>query len=203
MPPEDGGIPYRLGPSDELVIHVLPDPAIERKVVVQPDGAFAFDLIGAVTATGRTPEEVAKEIERRIREYRPNASASVVLERAASSSVAVLGEVANPGLYPVERSLRLTDILARAGDATTLAAAGRIRLIRRDGADATTYVANLDLILAGNVATDFLVLGGDVVYVPPARPVSIGHAVGRALYPLEVLARIFLAPFVGLATATD
>src|SRR5262245_32376382 len=70
VPDVPQAVPYRIGPSDELVIRVLPDPPIEREVIVQPDGEFAFDLIGEVDAAGKTPAEVAADIEGRIAEYR-------------------------------------------------------------------------------------------------------------------------------------
>jgi polysaccharide export outer membrane protein len=192
-------VPYRIGPSDELVIRVLPDPAIEREVIVQPDGSFAFDLIGEVKASRRTPAEVAAEIEERIAEYRVSPSVTVSLNRAASSSVTVIGEVKAPGMYPVERDLRITDAIARAGGETLYAAASRARLIRREGGEqATTYVSNLDRIHGGKLETDYVVLRGDLIFVPPAATVEVGYHMMRILYPLEVLARILLAPFTGL-----
>lgn len=198
VPEAPQAVPYRIGPSDELVIRVLPDPAIEREVVVQPDGTFAFDLVGEVDATGRTPAEVAAEIEERIAEYRVSPSVTVSLMRAESSSVTVIGEVRKPGLYPVERDLRITDVIARAEGETLYAAARRARLIRREGDAARTYIANLDRIHGGDLSTDFVVLRGDLVYVPPATTVAAGYHMQRFLYPLEVLARILLAPFTGL-----
>ena len=33
--------PYRIGPPDQLVITILPDPIIEREVVVRPDGMIS------------------------------------------------------------------------------------------------------------------------------------------------------------------
>jgi polysaccharide export outer membrane protein len=201
-PPPPEAVPYRIGPSDEMVIRVLPDPSIEREVLVQPDGVFAFDLIGEVKASGRTPEEVAAEIEERISEYRVSPSVTVSLARTASSSVTVIGEVKSPGMYPVERDLHMTDVIARAGGETLYAAASRARLIRRDGSEdqATVYLTNLDKIHGGHVATDYLVLRGDLIYVPPAATVGFGYALARVLYPLEVIARILLAPFTGLVT---
>lgn len=198
VPPGAESAPYRIGPSDELVVRVLPDPPIEREVIVQPDGSFAFDLIGEVKASSRTPAEVAAEIQERIGEYRVSPSVTVSLNRAASSSVTVIGEVKKPGMYPVERDLRVTDVIARAEGETLYAAASRARLIRREGADqATTYIANLDRIHGGHLETDFVVLRGDLIYVPPAATVSVGYHMLRVLYPLEVLARILLAPFTG------
>jgi polysaccharide export outer membrane protein len=134
-------------------------------------------------------------------EFRPNASASVVLDRAASSSIVVLGEVANPGMYPLERNLRVTDLIARGGGPTELADVRHIRLIRRNGAAASTYHTHLDQIQAGRVESDFLVEAADIIYVPPTSSVSFGYAMGRALYPLEVIARIVLAPVVGAVGA--
>lgn len=200
VPEPPQAVPYRIGPSDKLVVRVLPDPPIEREVVVQPDGSFAFDLIGEVDASGKTPAEVAADIEGRIADYRVSPSVTVSLERAESSSVTVIGEVKNPGMYPVERDLRITDVIARAGGETVYAAASRARLIRREGPKTDVYVSNLDRIHGGKLETDFAVLRGDLIYVPPAASVSVGYHMLRFLYPLEVLARILLAPFVGLAS---
>ncbi|HTY18107.1 MAG TPA: polysaccharide biosynthesis/export family protein, partial [Myxococcota bacterium] len=58
-PPTVAGT-YRVGPSDQLVIRVLPEPAIERTVKVGPDGRFALDLIGDVDAAGHTLDEISK-----------------------------------------------------------------------------------------------------------------------------------------------
>jgi polysaccharide export outer membrane protein len=200
VPAVPQAVPYRIGPSDELVIRVLPDPPIEREVIVQPDGEFAFDLIGEVEAAGKTPAEVAADIEGRIADFRVSPSVTVTLNRTASSSVTVIGEVKNPGMYPVERDLRITDVVARAGGETVYAAASRARLIRREGQTAEVYVSNLDRIHGGKLETDYQVLRGDLIYVPPAATVSAGYHMLRFLYPLEVLARILLAPFVGLAS---
>jgi polysaccharide export outer membrane protein len=197
--PQPETVPYRIGPSDEMTILVLPDPSIEREVLVQPDGTFSFDLIGEVKASSRTPEEVATEIEERIAEFRVSPSVTVSLRRASSSSVTVLGEVRSRGMYPVERDLRVSDAIARGGGLTDFAAARRVRLVRREGDQATTYLANLDHIHKGDLSTDYVITRGDMIYVPPATSVEAGYAIARALYPLEVISRIFLAPFFGLA----
>jgi polysaccharide export outer membrane protein len=204
VPTVPEAVPYRIGPSDELVIRVLPDPAIEREVIVQPDGSFAFDLIGKVEASNRTPAEVAAEIEERISEYRVSPSVTVSLNRTASSSVTVIGEVKTPGMYPVERDLRVTDVIARAQGETVYAAASRARLIRREGGEqANVYISNLDDIHEGDLTTDYQVLRGDLIYVPPATTVAAGYHMLRFLYPLEVLARILLAPFTGFISPAN
>ena len=39
---------YRVGPPDQLLISVSPDPVLVRTVTVRPDGRISFDLVGDV-----------------------------------------------------------------------------------------------------------------------------------------------------------
>ena len=55
--------PYRVGAPDELTVIILPDPQIDRTVVVRPDGMITIDLIGDVRAGGRTVEEIARDVQ--------------------------------------------------------------------------------------------------------------------------------------------
>lgn len=188
---------YRVGPSDQLTIRVLPEPAIERTVVVRPDGYFSMDLIGDVEAAGKTTSEIAAEVERRIGEYRQAPSVSVSLEGPLSNAVAVMGEVKSPLLFPLERDTRVSEAVARAGGPTELAASSRVRVIRKRGAEETLYLVNLDNIQGGITTTDILLERGDLVYVPPAITVEAGYALRRAIYPLEVVMRTIAGPLLG------
>lgn len=197
----DNVVLYRVGPSDKLSVRVLPDPAIEQAVVVRPDGRFSLDLIGDVVAEGHTTDEIARAIEERMSEYRQSPSVRVSLEEAVSTAVSVVGEVKAPTSFPMPRGLRVSEALAQAGGVTELAASRRIRVVRGEGAEAKLYVANFDKINLGDAESDFLLEPGDLVYVPPAQPVSVGYAIRRALFPLEQILRIIVGPVVGfLAT---
>ena len=46
---------YRVGAPDTLSITILPDPPIERELVVRPDGMISIDLIGDVWEKVETP----------------------------------------------------------------------------------------------------------------------------------------------------
>lgn len=178
---------YHIDASDLLEVRVFPEPLIERELVVRPDGRITFDFIGDVLVQGRTTDQVAEEITNRIARYRRDPVVTVAVKGADSQEVTVGGEVNKPGNYPAERGIRVTDAISRAGDVTQLAAASRVRLIRRDGDRSTIYLANLDEIREGDESTNFLLHAGDVVYVPPAVPVGIGYALRRALYPIEAI----------------
>ncbi len=202
-PPPDPSVRelYRVGASDRLTIQVLPDPAIERVVVVRPDGQFSMDLIGDVRAEGRRPEEIAAEIEERMAEYRQSPSVLVSLDAPTSNAVAVLGEVNQPVLFPLERETRVSEAVARAGGMTELAAASRVRVIRKSGEETLLFLTDLDDVQAGRLESDLHLRRGDLIYVPPAVPVSAGYALRRALFPLEILFRTIAGPLLGLLAA--
>jgi polysaccharide export outer membrane protein len=194
-----GAAEYRLGASDRLIVRVLPDPALERVVVIRPDGRFSMDLIGDVDAAGRTTGELASDIQTRISEYRQSPSVSVSLELPASTAVTVLGEVNARSIFPLDRPIRLSEAVAKAGGPTVLAATSRIRVIRRQGAETVRYDANLDLIQRGDTRTDLVIQQGDLIYVPAASTVVAGYKIHRALYPIQELTRALVGPIVGLA----
>ncbi len=194
--PIDASI-YRVGPADQLSIRVLPEPAIERTARVRPDGRFSMDLVGDVDATGRTTDEIAREIEQRIAEYRVSPSVTVSVEEIQSTAISVTGEVETPSSFPLERELRLSEAVAMAGGATEFAATARVRIVRRVGDQTLLYLVNLDRIQAGDATTDYVLERGDLVYVPAAVPVVVGYNVRRALYPLEVLMNTIAGPLLG------
>lgn len=197
--PPTTAAPFRVGPSDELTVRVLPDPAIERKARVRPDGRFSMDLIGDVDAAGRTTDEIAREIEERIAEYRISPSVTVSVDLIESTAISVTGEVNTPSSFALERETRLSEAVAQAGGATVLAATSRVRIIRREGDKTMRYLVNLDRIQAGDASTDYILEKGDLIYVPAATPVVVGYNVRRALYPFEVLLQTIAGPLIGFA----
>ncbi len=58
---------YKLDNLDVIDIEFIPDPELNRKVVIRPDGMITLPGIGDVLATGLTPEELARRIEQKFR----------------------------------------------------------------------------------------------------------------------------------------
>ena len=178
---------YRVGPPDQLHITILPEPVIERDVIVRPDGMISIDLIGDISAAGRTTQEIASDIETRIGRFKRDARVTVALGAALSSEVTVLGEISRPSTFPLSRQTRVVEALGTVGGTTTFSAKGRIRLIRTQDGDTTVYNVDLKAIERGDLRTNYLLQGGDLVYVPPGVMASIGYAVQAALFPFQQL----------------
>jgi len=185
-PPEGPGTqPYVTGPPDQLTVIILPEPIIERDVVVRPDGMISIDLIGDVPAAGRTTEEIASDIENRISRFKRNASVTVSLERSLSAQITVLGEVIRPLTFPLERETRVVEAIGMVGGPGILAAKSRIRVIRFQEGRSQVYRVNLNALEDGDLRTNILLQGGDLVVVPPTVAATIGHWLGNLFYPIQ------------------
>jgi polysaccharide export outer membrane protein len=178
---------YRVGPPDELKISILPDPVIEREVIVRPDGMISVDLVGDVPAAGRTTEEIANDIETRIGRFKRDARVTVALGAALSSEVTVLGEVGRPSTFPLSRQTRIVEAIGTVNGTTVFANKDSIRLIRT--AESTPKVFRVDLaaIQRGDMRTNYVLQGGDLIYVPPGMMASIGYAMQALLFPFQQL----------------
>ena len=113
-PPPPVSQPYRIGPPDQLHVTILPEPLIERTVVVRPDGMISIDLVGDIPAAGRTAQEVADDIQLRISRFKRDASVTVALSESLSTEITVLGEVTRPSTFPLSRETHLIEALGQA-----------------------------------------------------------------------------------------
>lgn len=181
--PEPGA--YRVGPPDTLRITVLPEPVIEREVVVRPDGMISIDLIGDVAAAGRRPEEIAADIQTRIGRFKRDAHVTVALAAALSTEITVLGEVTRPSTFPLTRQTRIVEAIGSVGGTRVFAAKGRVRLIRMQEGRTRVIRVDLDAIQSGDLKTNYLLQGGDLVYVPPGTMASVGYVLQAVLFPFQ------------------
>jgi protein involved in polysaccharide export with SLBB domain len=72
---------YEVQPSDLLQVSVWKEPDLTQQVVVRPDGAFSFPLVGEVNAVGKTVEELRRELVQQLTRIIPDVVVTVsVLE---------------------------------------------------------------------------------------------------------------------------
>jgi polysaccharide export outer membrane protein len=195
-PPVAGSIEtYRVGAPDELVVSILPEPANAQQVVVRPDGMISIDLIGDVTAAGRTTEEIAADIEQRIGRYKRDAVVTVGVLSAESTAITVLGEVKTQQSFPLQKETRVAEAIGKVGglSAWGFAAAGDVRVIRSIGGETAIYNVDLDAIQAGDMRTNIELVRGDIVFVPSTPWAKVGYVIQAMLFPFQ--------PFLGIATA--
>lgn len=178
---------YTIGPPDQLEITVLPDPLIERRVTVRPDGRISFDLIGDVEAAGRTPGEIAREIEERIAYYKRDPRVTVDVAVSLTDSITIFGEVRAPGAFPLERDTRLAEAIGLRGGPTTFARKGKVRVIRVVDSQTEVFIADIGAIQRGDLTTNIFLRKGDIVVVPPNILARIGYTIQMIIFPFTTI----------------
>jgi len=162
---------------------------MDGTVSVADDGTMRIPLAGAVPVAGLTPEAASRRIEASLKSGRflidPHVSLTVT--QALSQRVSVLGEVRNPGRYPIDARTGVVDLLAQAGGVTELAS-DRIFVLRVDASGKTTrYPVNLRGLSDPRAASPSQKLrAGDSLFIPRAEQFSIlGEVQKPAMYKLE------------------
>ena len=134
---------------------------------VDSDGYIDFPVIGRIKIADRTREQAAENIKELLIESRQIKDPVVTVE-FMNLSVTVLGEVARPGRFRIDRDgFTVLDALSLAGDLTIDGQRENVTLIRHEGTREHTYT--LDLTHAGALYASpaFYVQQGDIIYVTP------------------------------------
>ena len=158
---------YLIAPADVIEISVWGEKELTRQLVVRPDGKVSFPLIGDIEVAGKTTAELKKLVEKKIRAYIPEASATVIVSQLGSLQYFVIGKVAKPGMYNVSRTLTVLQALALAGGLTTFAKESNISIVRYYGKKTIRIPFNYEQVKKGvNLEQNILLERGDVVLVP-------------------------------------
>lgn len=166
--------PYLVGPFDTLRIDVFGVEELQRETQVDASGQLAFPLIGGLQVAGSTPNEIATEIEDRLRgRFVRNPQVTVNLVETVSQVLTVDGEVTKPGLYPVMGRMTLMRAVALAGGASEDANLQDVIIFREVEGQQLAGLYNLQAIRRGNY-------GDPEVY--PSDVIIVGDSPQRELF---------------------
>lgn len=159
---------YQVGPENALVIDVYygRDKNLNRKVRVSPEGYITFPLLGEVEVSGLTVSEVESLITYLLeKDYLVNPQVSVFIEEY--STVSILGQVKEPGVYPIKGSMSVIELISTAGGFTKIAAPNDVKIIRTNpnGTKSTIRVRAHDIVNKGREDEDVQLKPGDIVTV--------------------------------------
>jgi polysaccharide biosynthesis/export protein len=175
-----------IGPGDSLHIQVYDTPEMEQRARVTDAGDVPLSFLGDVHVANRTPEQAAEEIEHRLvtAGIMRHPQVTVRVDLYATQNASVMGQVVKPGVYEIDTTRKVVDVLALAGGLTDLA--DRHITIERHG-DPDHKIDYYYSNQAGTALTDDpLVYPGDRVIVPRAPVVYVlGDVLKPGGYPVD------------------
>jgi polysaccharide biosynthesis/export protein len=158
---------YVIGAGDVLQVFVWKEPDLTRDVTVRLDGRITLPLLGDVVAAGRTPSDLSAELGRQLARFVDAPMVTLGVAQATSARVYVLGQVAQPGTFPLTGRTTVLQALALAGGLREFVKPERILVIREEPGLRAPLVVNYKRLEGGSDITQNLVLKpGDTILVP-------------------------------------
>jgi polysaccharide export outer membrane protein len=166
--PDTGAVArYEVQPADRLQVAVWRDTELTQEVIVRPDGAFSFPIVGEVNAVGKTVEELRGELVQALSRIIPDPVVTVSVLEIRGNKVYVIGQVVRPGEFIVNPRVDVIQALSLAGGTTAFASPSEIFVLRRDNGQQQRLPFNFEAVLRGRLLEQNVLLrSGDVVVVP-------------------------------------
>jgi polysaccharide export outer membrane protein len=163
-------VAYTISAGDLIGVRVLGSDANSAdRVRVREDGKISIPFLNDVEAAGSAPDDLARRLETKLKAYLVSPVVTIVIHERRPLRVAVVGKVARPGVYELDRGSGVVHALAAAGGLTPFADENSIYVIRSgywaDGNPAPARIRfRYDELLAGKVpASLFRLVVSDVV----------------------------------------
>jgi polysaccharide biosynthesis/export protein len=162
--------PYLIGPGDTLTIFVWRNPELSTDVTVRPDGRVSMPLVEDIAATGKTPSELAREIETRLSKYLSSPLVTVMQKQFVgpfNRQIRIIGEAVQPKALAYRANMTLLDAMIEVGGLTRFAAGDRATLVRTIDDKQETYSVHIDsLIRDGDIQANAPLSPGDIIIIP-------------------------------------
>jgi polysaccharide export outer membrane protein len=155
---QSGGA-YSLAPGDLVRVVVWGREEYSGQFQVDEEGQLHYPIIGTIQTQGLTVRELRDTLRTGLERLFTNPFVTVT----PLFRVAVLGHVRTPGLYTVDPTLSVLDVVALAGGPASAANMDKLTVYR---GGAATVMSQEDAVMHGQTLQNMGVRSGDEIVVP-------------------------------------
>ena len=153
-----------------LQISVWHNPELTTSVPVRPDGRISTPLVDDETAAGKTPQQLGRDIEARLKKYVADPVVTVIVSSfvgAYGEQIRIVGEAVTPKAIPFQAHMTALDAMIAAGGLTPYAAGNRAKIVRHVGEKEVDLNVRLsDLLKDGDLSANTDLRPGDIIIIP-------------------------------------
>lgn len=161
---------YAIGPGDSLEIFVWDHQDLSTVVQVRPDGKISTPLVEDLQAAGKSPFQLARDIEVMLSDYVRTPVVTVIMQGFVGSraqQIRVVGQAMEPRALQYRQGMTVLDVIIEVGGLAEYAAGNRAKIIRMMGDGEIEIRVKLDdLINEGKIDQNVEMRPGDVLIIP-------------------------------------
>ena len=163
---------YLIGPGDSVQIFVWRNPEVSQAVTVRPDGKISTPLVEDLLASGKTPTQLARDLEKALETYIRQPIVTVIVAGGIgpySEQIRIVGQASKPQAISYKEKMTLLDVMIAVGGLTEFADGNNTKVVRVvDGKQREYEVRVDDLLNNGDITANVDMLPGDILIVPEA-----------------------------------
>ena len=175
---------YKIGPGDSVNIFVWGNPDISTTASVRPDGKITTPLVEDLLASGKTPSQLARAMEKALSKYVRDPQVVIMVgggQGVYSQQVRIIGQLGGGGgvggvaahysakAFPYKKDMTLLDLVIQIGGMGQYADGNRASIIRNiDGEPQHFGIRIDDLVDNADLTANVKILPGDIVIIPEA-----------------------------------
>lgn len=186
---------YQIGPGDQLQIFVWRNPEVSQTITVRPDGKITTPLVEDLQASGKTPNQLARDLEKALETYIRQPIVTVIVANGIgpySEQIRVIGQVSGSGsqagvgggqaggggsqaggsagpqarAIAYRQKMTLLDVMVAIGGLSEFAAGNKTKIVRMVDGKQKEYEVRLDDLLNGDITANVDMLPGDILIIP-------------------------------------
>lgn len=163
---------YVIGPLDNLDVFVWGNPELSSGAQVRPDGRVTLPIVEDLAAAGKTPTQLARDIEVALGRFVVDPIVSVSVSGFVGpfeQQVRIVGEATEPQAIPYRANMTILDVMIEVQGLTEFADGNRTKLVRVEAGQQVAYAVRLsDLLQDGDITANVSVHPGDIIIIPEA-----------------------------------
>ncbi len=161
---------YIVGPGDGLEVFVWGHDDLSAEVQVRPDGQISTPLVEDMQAAGKTPTQLARDIEGALADFIRSPTVTIIVESFVGEyarQIRVVGQAAEPQALPYRAGMTLLDVMIEVGGLSEFASGNRAKIVRREGTEEKEIRVRVDdLLNKGDMSQNVRMVPGDVLVIP-------------------------------------
>lgn len=185
---------YKLQAGDKVELIVMQRTELSGEYTIGPDGSIAIPLSENIAIVNLTREEAEKKIASGIRKYYSPISIMLkIISFQNDQLFVILGEVKNPGVYPIVNQLSVLKALGEAGGLTQNADQKRILLIRKNNVGEVYEIDLKSILENGNLDQDYVLQNNDLIFVKRHKFSTLLKPINQIMPAIQFGFMVFLS----------